>query len=259
MRALKYLRLSRSMSVSLIIALTLVTAVSAGADSNILRPYFGFTKIYLTDDFVEDLIEAKVEASGIKPGYIDLKRKVILTPLAGGLVDKEYLDLELYHTGAVVFTGFDDRNTTIYNFLISNLMLADSPGPGPGPGPGPFFEFNLPPGESPMNQILPTTITGLVVFDGGMIEARDAFSSIFDVNLNQADVDVKHRSLIISNITVQMGDQLAVILNGLVDKDQEPPPPFFEPDPEVNIGTAVIYARFYSNWKHKFNHRSWRH
>ena len=261
MRALKYLRLSCPVSVFLIITLTFVIAVSAGAESTIVRTYIGYTKIHLEQNFVDDLIEANIEPSGIRPGYLDLKRKVIILPIVGGLADTEYLDLELYHTGGLQFNGANGNSTNIYNFLISNLLLQDSPvpGPGPGPGPGPFFEFDLPPGMPPMDQLLPTTITGLVVFDGGMIEARDAFSSIFDVNLNQADVDVKHSSLIISNIPVQMGDQLAVILNGLVDKDQEPPPPFFEPDPEVSIGTAVIYARFYSNWKYKFNHRSWRH
>ena len=234
MRELKYFCLPRSVLAFVVIVLTLAFAVSAGAASSIVRPYIGYTKIKLSDEFVDMLIKAKVDPAGIRPGFLNLKRKMAIFPIVSGLVDPVNLDVEINHAGGISFTGHDGNKVPIYNLMISNLLFQEPFFP--------MFEFEPFPG-------IPTTITGLVVFDGDMIEARDAFSSLFIVDIQKENITVKRSTLIIRKVTVTMGDLLAVILNGSADAElPEAELPSFEPGQPV--GVAKIYARFHRDRKH---------
>ena len=228
MKLLKVPHLHRLAYATIVIALTLAFVIPASATSPIVRPYIGYTKIKLSDEFVDRLNEAGITATGIKPAYLNLKQKVIVLPLVGGLVDLVNVDLELSHTGGLAFTSSDGNTVPIYNFMISNLLLQD-----------PFFPMY----DFEMFPIMPTTVTGLVVFDGDMIEARDPFSSLFTVEINAENMKTWYNTLVIHEVPVTL-ELLASILNGLSTGSAA-----FEAG--QNVGTAQIFMRYYGQqWNH---------
>ena len=248
MKLLNSCKIPRWILVFVVIVFTLVITLPAGASSSsIVRPYIGYTKIRLNYDFVNELIRVGAIPSAVKPAYLNLKKLYAVFPIVSGIFDKEWFDNEFNHAGGFIFQFDDvDGSARLLNFAITSLFdsvgggLPVGPGGplGPGGPPGPGGPSGLPIDEP---EVPDTVITGIVV-DNGTILFREA---IFDLSFAKDDIKVKRNTLIIKNVTVSLNPMQAAGLNDLLGTD-------FSEIGSTEIGTAKVYARFYSHRKYRF-------
>ena len=140
---------------------------------------FGFTKVQFDQSLIDTLDTLDIRVSRLAPSTVFLNRKGCASfPIAGGIFDPVATTAEILHRGGLILST-DDVTVVLSSFIIEVPTSGDP------------------------------VLTALLTVDG-TLEGR---ISLFDVDLANADIDLKRNVLCVSDVALTLSADAATALN----------------------------------------------